>query len=130
MRSSALLTCDAVINLLIGALLVAFPGSLVAALGIPAAEVAFYPSILGAVLFGIGIALVIERVRGSSGLGLYGAISINLSGGLVLGLWLIYGGLSLPPRGRLLLWLLVLVLVGISSLELVAQVRSGSKRAA
>jgi len=129
MRSSALLTCDAVINLLLGALLVAFPKSLVSALGMPAAEVAFYPSILGAVLFGIGIALVIERVRGASGLGLYGAISINLSGGLVLALWLVYGGLSLPERGQLLLWLLVLVLVGISSFELVAQLRPGSQRA-
>ena len=130
MRSSALLACDAAINLLLGALLVAFPESLVAALGIPGAEVAFYPSILGAVLFGVGIALVIERVRGSSGLGLYGAISINMSGGLVLASWLVYGGLSLTLRGQLLLWLLVLVLVGMSTLELLAQVRSGSHRAA
>ncbi|MCP4203153.1 MAG: hypothetical protein GY769_14620 [bacterium] len=64
MSSSSLLSCDAAINLVLGALLLAFPASVVSALGIPAAEVAFYPSILGAVLFGIGIALLIERARG------------------------------------------------------------------
>lgn len=128
MRSSALLTADAVINLALGALLLVFPTGLVSALGIPAAEPAFYPSILGAVLFGIGIALVVERVRGASGLGLAGAISINLCGGLVLAGWLVFGALALPLRGRLLLWALVVVLVGISSLELVASLRTRQAR--
>ena len=123
MRSSTLLTVDAIVDLLLGVILVVFPAGLVAALGIPDADVAFYPSILGAVLFGIGVALLIERTRGSAGLGLAGAISINLSGGLVLAAWLLSGALSLPARGYAVLWLLVLVLVGLSSLEIVVQVR-------
>ena len=61
MRSSALLTVDAIVNLVLGSLLIVFPTGLVSLLGVPAAEPAFYPSILGAVLFGIGIALLIER---------------------------------------------------------------------
>ena len=126
MSSSALLRADALINLLLGATLVFFPRGLVTALGIPDAEVAFYPSILGAVLFGIGIALWIEHLRGSSGLGLAGAISINLCGGVVLAAWLLFGSLSLPLRGRLLLWGLVVLLSGISVLELRAQSGDGA----
>ena len=123
MRHRSLLTLDAVINLVLGVLLIAFPSPVVSALGVPYVEPAFYPSILGAVLFGIGIALIIERVRGSSGLGLAGAISINLSGGLVLAGWLLFGSLNVPLRGKVFLWVLVLVLVGVSSLELLANIR-------
>jgi hypothetical protein len=118
MRSPMLLLVDAVINFLLGILLILFPASFVAALGIPGSESAFYPNILGAVLFGIGIALLVERFRGSGGLGLIGAVSINLSGGLVLAVWLLSGSLVLPLRGRVILWILVLILVVISSLEL------------
>ena len=104
MKSSLLLTCDAIINLVLGALLVVFPARLVSAIGVSDAESAFYPSILGAVLFGIGVALLVERIRGTAGLGLYGAISINLSGGLVLAAWLSFGSLALPIRGQAFLW--------------------------
>lgn len=130
MSSRTLLTVDSVINLVLGVLLVAFPARIVSTLGVPAAELAFYPSILGGVLFGIGIALLIERHRGSSGLGLAGAISINLCGGLVLAGWLLFGGLSLPLRGRVFLWGLVAVLVGISSFELFLQTNKDQEPAA
>jgi hypothetical protein len=124
MRHSGLLTLDAVINLLLGLLLIVFPSPVVSTLGIPSTDSAFYPSILGAVLFGIGLALIVERVRGFSGLGLAGAISINMSGGLVLAAWLLFGQLNLPLRGKVFLWGLVLVLVGVSSLELFADIHS------
>ena len=114
-----LLLIDAIINLGLGVLLVLFPRALVAALGVPSADSAFYPSILGAVLFGIGLALLIQRSRGS-GLGLGGAVAINLSGGVVLGLWLLFGGLEMPLRGQLLLWGLAALLVGISAVEILA----------
>ena len=114
-----LLLVDAIINLGLGVLLVLFPRALVAALGIPSAKSAFYPSILGAVLFGIGLALLVERSRGG-GLGLGGAVAINLSGGVVLGLWLLFGGLEIPLRGQLLLWGLAALLVGISTVEILA----------
>jgi hypothetical protein len=117
----ALLALDGAINLLLGAGLIVFPRRLVLALGIPAVESAFYPSILGGVLFGIGVALLLERLRrrgGRRGLGLAGAVAINLCGGLVLAGWLALGGLELPFRGRLFLWGLVVVLVGLSAVEL------------
>ena len=123
MAVSALLTVDAVINLTLGLFLVVFPAGLMSALGLPGADVTFYPSILGAVLLGIGAALLIERVCGSSGLGLAGAISINICGGLVLAAWLLFGSLDMAQRDRVLLWALVIVLIGISSLELVEHAR-------
>jgi hypothetical protein len=122
MRRSALLTLDAVMNLALGVLLIFFPRGVVSLLGIPGAESAFYPSILGAVLSGIGIALLLERGEGrrkARGLGLSGAIAINLSGGTVLAVWLVAGDLGLPLRGYVVLWTLVVLLVGISAVELV-----------
>lgn len=120
MKSSVLLTLDAVINILLGILLLIFSTNVVTFLGVPESENAFYPNILGAVLFGIGIALFVERFRGSDGLGLIGAISINLCGGIVLMVWLILGNLELTVHGLVFLWALVLILVGISTVELIA----------
>jgi hypothetical protein len=114
------------VNLALGGLLVVFPGPLVDYLGLPMPERAFYPSILGAVLVGIGIALLVARHdgRGSSrGLGLVGAVTINLCGGVVLAAWLLVGRLQLPVRGTVFLWLLVVLLVGLSVLELRAELR-------
>jgi len=74
------------------------------------------------VLFGIGIALLIEVLKKremNTGLGLWGAISINICGGIVLGLWLIFGNLSLPLKGVIFLWVLVAILIGISLIELI-----------
>lgn len=119
---SRLLLIDAIINLVLGVLLIFFPGPVVAILGVPGVESAFYPSILGAVLFGIGIALLVERGAGG-GLGLRGAVAINLSGGVVLVFWLLFGHLQLPLRGLVFLWALAAVLVGISTVELVAAAR-------
>jgi hypothetical protein len=77
--------------------------------------------IFGAVLFGIGITLAWEGSRGDGqlvGLGLGGAIAINLCGGLVLTAWLLFGELVLPIRGRAILWGLAVILVLISLVEL------------
>lgn len=123
MRRSTLLSLDAVANLALGLLLIAFPAGVVEFLGIPGADSHFYPNILGAVLFGIGIALFIGRKGSPHGLGLGGAISINLCGGVVLGLWLLLGDLQVPLRGNTLLWLLVAFLVGLSAIEGLACVR-------
>lgn len=120
MNRATLLKTDAAINLALGILLMAFPAGLVKVLGIPMAESSFYPTILGGVLFGIGLALLIECYRKSSrivGLGLGGAIAINLCGGFILAVWLLSDQLTLPLRGQILLWFLVLLLVGISLLE-------------
>lgn len=125
MKRESILVIDAVVNLLLGSLLlllVPFP-SLSRTLGVPEVDVPFYASILGAVLFGIGIALILEsrRRRGEDqlvGLGLGGAVAINLCGGLVLIGWLIFGDLGLPMRGNVFLWSLAVVLVGLSGVEI------------
>lgn len=124
-----LLLVDAVINLALGLLLLLFTKDLVDFFGVPPAAQTFYPNILGAVLFGIGLALLIECFRkpeGLIGLGLGGAVAINLCAGLVLAAWLIFGGLNLPLRGLVFLWALVGILVGISTFELVAHLRSST----
>jgi len=121
-----LLTVDGIVNLVLGILLVAFPANVVLALGIPAGDSAFYANVLGGVLFGVGVALVIERFRPplkTVGLGLGGAISINLCGGVVLAGWLILGRLELTTLGTIVLWGLVVLLVGLSVIELYGQLR-------
>ena len=118
---ATLLRVDGVINLLLGLLLMWFPDELVDALGVPSTVDRFYPTLLGAVLFGIGIALLLEANRlpgGVVGLGLGGAIAINLTAASVLVVWLIWGDLEIPTRGRVLLGILSAGLVAISTFEL------------
>lgn len=123
---SLLLWIDAIVNLLLGILLLAYSLPLAQALGVPGAAQRFYPTLLGAVLFGIGIALAMEARRSSGGLiglGLGGAVAINLSAGVVLAVWLLSGALQPPLRGLVLLWALVVLLVGLSLFELLAHGR-------
>jgi hypothetical protein len=118
-----LLEVDAGLNLALGLLLLIFPPRLVGLLGLPTAGPAFYPRVLGGVLTGIGAALLMERSRhadGLIGLGLGGAVAINLSGGLVLAGWLASRKLDLPLRGELTLWALLATLIGLSAVELLA----------
>ena len=114
-----LILIDSGVNYLLGVVLLAYSKPMVSFLGLPEVEHNFYPNILGAVLFGIGIALHIEykRTDGLSGLGLAGAICINLMGGVVLLCWLMFGDLSIPIQGKILLWLLDVFLIAISILE-------------
>jgi peptidoglycan/LPS O-acetylase OafA/YrhL len=130
-RPSILLWIDAGINLALGTLLLVFPRGVMDALGVPGAASKFYPSILGAVLVGIGLALLYETrrpARRPAGLGLAGAVAINLCGGLALAGWLISGQLDIPPRGQVILWLLAVLLVVISGAELLAQSRRRSAK--
>ena len=127
MKRSYLLAFDAVINLALGILLLVFPRTIVEALGVPDPPIRFYPNILGGVLLGIGIALLIEVLkpakRNTRGLGLFGAVVINICAGIVLALWLIFGELNLSLPGSIFLWILVAILIGLSSLELITQLR-------
>ena len=122
MKSSKILLVDALINLVLGVLLVTFPKGVVELLGVPPTDATFYPSILGAVLIGIAVALVVEYVRRPNravGLGLHGAIAINLCGALFLVGWLLSGKLEIPLRGQVFLWGLATVLMIVSLVELV-----------
>ena len=111
MRKSKVLMIDAGINFILGILLlltILLPERIAKFVGIPAVKNAFYPSILGAVLFGLGIALVLESYRTRPeqlvGLGLGGAVAINLCGGAVLIGWLNIGDVQIPLRGTVFLW--------------------------
>lgn len=118
MKEPTLLEIDGIGNVLLGLPLLLYPTGVAQLLGIPFAEEAFYPVILGAVFIGIGIALLVERFSTRvKGLGLGGAMSINLTFGVVLGVWLLFSSAGLPVRGSVLLWFLVVILVGISIFE-------------
>jgi hypothetical protein len=119
-----LLLIDGVVNLILGILLLLFPLGIARFLGVPPAESDFYPTILGAVIFGIGIALLLEaygRPQGIGGLGLAGAIAINFCGAGVLTLWLICVPLGLPLRGYAILWTVAVVVLAIGVIELVSK---------
>ena len=123
----SILLADALVNLLVGCILVLYPTGLGGVIGIPFVNNPFYPVILGAVLIGIGIALLIERTWRSPklvGLGIGGAVSINLCGSLALLIFLVFGNLQIPLRGHIILWILAAVVFGISLLELFAMTRS------
>lgn len=130
MRKSNLLTIDAVINFILGILLVLtipFPNQISQFFGVPTVTDPFYPILLRAVLIGIGFALLVEVKRTNPGqfvgLGLGGAVAIILCAGAVLIGWLIFGNLQVPLTGILFLWFLGLILVAISGVELVMHFR-------
>ena len=119
-----LLLADTLINLLLGALLLFYPQWLVEALGMPVVATTFFPNVLGGVLFGIGLALFIAYRGGAQGLGLDGAIAINLCGaGVVVG-WLVIAPHAIPPRGKITLWIIAVVVIGIGLVELQHRVAS------
>ena len=123
-----LLLADAIINLLLGGLLLLYPQWLVEALGIPPVTTTFFPNVLGGVLFGVGLALLIAHRGGAQGLGLDGAIAINLCGaGVVVG-WLVVAPQAIPPRGRITLWIIALVVIGIGLVELRHRLASKTHR--
>jgi len=124
-KTSTTLMIDAIINYALGIICILYP-FVAETIGVPIVENSFYPTILGAVLIGIGIALTIEcyrKQREMVGLGLGGAVAINLSGGFVLILWLIFGDLHIPLRGYFFLWSLAIILVAISLMEVLIHLK-------
>ena len=121
------LLIDALINLILGILLVCFNPVIYNFLGVPGSDTNFYPNILGGVFIGITLALIIEAFRKKDneliGLGLIGAICINICGGLVLTFWLIFGNINIPVHGKIFLWSLASILLIISSVELFLNVK-------
>ena len=118
-----LLTIDGIVNVLLGILLLCFPTGVLHFFGLPPVRHHFYTTILGGVILGIGLALFIELVYGhrhARGLGLAGAIAINLCGGGVLLVWLVCMPFDLPARGMAVLWIVALLVLGIGLVELVS----------
>jgi hypothetical protein len=123
-EQETLLTIDGIINITLGILLLLFPFGVWELLGVPKAITNFYPTILGGVIFGIGIALFIERYgfrHNIRGLGLGGAIAINICGALVLIIWLIIDPFDLPLRGYIVLWTIGVGVLLVGIVELVAK---------
>jgi hypothetical protein len=123
-KHKVMLAIDAVVNLLLGLVLLLFPVGVVELLGLPRTNTYFYASILGAVIFGIGIALMIElrgADRGVRGLGLGGAIAINVCGAGALMVWLLVGNFDIPIRGYIILWSVAVVVLGIGAAEIAAK---------
>ena len=123
-KSKILLLIDGIVNLLLGMLLLLFPFGVAQVFGVPQANSNFYPMILGAVIFGIGISLLIEvygKSRGIHGLGLPGAIVINFCGAGVLTMWLIIVPFNLPFRGYIILWTIALVVLALGFIELLGK---------
>ena len=124
MNRKSILLIDAIINFFLAFLLGIFPKDVISFLGLPMVSNPFYASILGGVFFGIAIALLISRSaknRNSDGLGLRGALAINISGGFVLALWLLFGALDVPAHGKIIMWALVVILFVLSAVELFTQ---------
>ena len=118
-KHKILLLVDCIVNLLLGVLLLLFPIGIIDLLGLPATNTNFYPSLLGAVIFGIGLALFLELAgyeKHVRGLGLAGAIVINIAGSFVLLCWLIFGSLTIPMRGQIVLWIVgvIVFLIGVA----------------
>jgi hypothetical protein len=124
MKATHVLFVDALVNLVLGIPLMIAPISTARLLGLPVPMVSFYASLLGAVLTGIGIALLLECVgnRQITGLGIAGAVSINICGAGALAIWLVRGGLEIPFRGHVFLWAVVVVVLGLGAVEVLAQV--------
>jgi hypothetical protein len=104
-------------------LLLLFPFGLAPVLGVPVPNNYFYSTLLGAVLFGIGMALLIEaygRQRGMHGLGIAGAIVINICGATILMLWLLSNSLSIPLRGYIVLWIIAIAVLTVGLIELIS----------
>ena len=121
-----LLILDGAVNLLLGVFLLCFPLGLATWLGVPEGGVNFYPGILGAVLFGIGAALLLEAYgeqKGFRGLGLEGAIVINFCGAGALLVWLLAVPLKIPLHGYVVLWVITISVLLVGIVELIYQVR-------
>ena len=118
MKESTLLEIDGIGNIILGLPLFFFPVEVTTLLGMSSNGSSFYPIILGAIFIGIGIALLVQRFKPTAkGLGLGGAMSINLVFGIVLTSWLIGTNQDLTLIGSVVLWGLAIILIGISSFE-------------
>ena len=127
MRESILLEIDGYGNVFLGLPLVLFPDGVSRFLGLAAESSTVYPFVAGALLIGIGIALLVERYKPAwKGLGLGGAIAINLTFGVALAVWLLAGDGCHSARGAMVLWILVAILIGIGFIEIVSKIRRKS----
>jgi hypothetical protein len=113
-----LLWIETVLKLAGGFVLLVTPGLAIKVLGLPRGDT-FWPRLLGAVLIGIGGACYIGgAVPGAKGLGLAGAILINLAAASAIAAHLVLHRSGPSARGSAILWLLVGLLFVLSLAEI------------
>jgi hypothetical protein len=123
-RKNLLLIIDGIVNLILGGLLLFFPAQLMKVFELPGVETFFYVNILGGVLLGIGIALLLEQFSDRSkmrGLGIAGAILINICGAGALVYWLVFGNLDLALNGSIFLWIIAIIVLGVACAEIISK---------
>ncbi|NNG04380.1 MAG: hypothetical protein HKM95_09805 [Inquilinus sp.] len=118
MITDILLLADAVLKLVMGAVLAVYSNRLVGALGLPSGGSSFYPRLLGGLLLGVGVArLMAAMPTGWAGLGIHGAAMVNVLMGAMLVLLLIGRAGRPAAAGQRLLWGLAAVQLGLGGLE-------------
>jgi uncharacterized membrane protein YjjB (DUF3815 family) len=123
-RKNLLLIIDGIVNLILGGLLLFFPAQLIKVFELPGVETFFYVNILGGVLFGIGIALLLEQYSDRlkmSGLGIAGAILINICGAGALVYWLVFENLNLSLNSSIFLWSIAIIVLGVACAEIISK---------
>jgi len=114
-----LLWIELVSKLAAGLILVAVPLTAIKVMGLPRAPTAFWPRLLGGVLIGIAAATYMDAsVRLGHGLSLAGSMVINLATGLTLGSMLFLKQGPETVRGRGMLWLVTVCLIGLALIEI------------
>ena len=114
-----LLWIETLLKLTGGLVLMLLPLTTIRVLGLQRTDGGFWPRLLGAVLLGLAAASYVEGATpGSRGLGLAGSVLINLSGAGMLIVLLALDRASPSSRGRLLLWIVAVLLVALSFVEI------------
>ena len=114
-----LLWIETLLKLSAGLLLVLTPLSVIKLFGLPRTDTGFWPRLLGAVLVGLAGALFVEgRTPGSHGLGLAGCVIVNVSAVSIMTTLLVLDAGPPSARGRAAMWMLVLLLILLSILEI------------
>ena len=113
-----LLWLETLLKLVPGVLLALAPLTTLRIIGLPRPDTGFWPRLCGALLVGMAGALFLEGTSRGHGLGLAGAIVINLCGASVLAALLVLDAGPPSRRGRIVVWLIVCLLVTLSVFEI------------
>ena len=101
-----LLWIEIVLKTSVGALLFLVPRATAKALGLPPVAQSFWPRLVGGALLGIAAAVALGTWLGRpGGLGLAGAVAINLTAAVVIVAELSLAKDGMAKRGRVLSWL-------------------------
>jgi hypothetical protein len=115
-----LLAVDGTVDLLLGLALIIAPSGITKFLQLPDAGAYLYTTVLGGVLVGIGLALLLS-LKSSAGLGLAGALVINICGASAAAGWLVFSAGELSPVGEVVLWSAIGAVFVVALAELVAR---------